>query len=269
MNKFKLGVIGLGTMGGIIAQSLIKQNFDAFEKYVVFDVDNEKLKQFSIYSNVVCAKDIPEVVSQSDFLLLAVKPQIMEKVLSEISKCNYEKKIIISIAAGLKVAFYRKFISDKAYFVRVMPNILFTVNEGAAGIVLDANLPNNYSDVVQGIFKASGKVILCDENKIDAVTGLSGSGPAYIFMVIEAMADGAVKMGIPRKDAYLLAAQTVIGAGKMVLENNTNPGVLKDLVCTPGGTTIEAISVLERGGLRSLFIDAIEAATKKSQSLSG
>jgi pyrroline-5-carboxylate reductase len=269
MSKFNLGVIGLGTMGGIIAQSLIKQKFDAFEKYVLFDVDSEKIKQFNNYSNVICAKDIPDVVSQSDFLLLAVKPQIMEKVLIEISKCNYEKKTIISIAAGLKIAFYRKFISEKAYFIRVMPNILFTVNEGAAGIVLDPNLPKNYSDIVQGIFKTSGKIILCDENKIDAVTGLSGSGPAYIFMIIEAMADGAVKMGIPRKDAYLLAAQTVVGAGKMVLENNTNPGVLKDMVCTPGGTTIEGISVLERGGLRGILIDAIEAATKKSQSLSG
>jgi pyrroline-5-carboxylate reductase len=267
MGNLTLGIIGLGTMGGILANSLLKNNFDAFTRYVFYDIEQDKLQPFSNMENVVISDSIPSLVEQSDFILLAVKPYIMEKVVKEIVECNYDEKVMITIAAGLKIGFYRDILGDRCYINRVMPNILFSVGEGCAGITMDPKISEEFANIVQGIFKLSGKVILVEEKNMDVVTALIGSGPAYIFMTIEALADGAVRMGLPRKDAYMLASQMIIGAGKMVLQKNTNPGVLKDKVCTPGGTTIEAISVLERGGLRSLFIDAIEAATKKSQSL--
>ncbi len=255
-------------MGGILANSLLKNNFEAFEKYIFYDIESEKLTPFANYENVVISDSIANLVEQSDFILLAVKPFVMEKVIKEIAESNYDEKVLLTIAAGLKISFYREILGDRCYIVRIMPNILFSVGEGCAGIALDPKLPEDKAAIVQDIFKISGKVTLCEEKNLDVVTALCGSGLAYIFMVIEALADGAVRMGLPRKDAYTLASQMIIGAGKMVLENNSHPGVLKDMVCTPGGTTIEALSVLERGGLRSLFINAIEAATKKSQALS-
>jgi pyrroline-5-carboxylate reductase len=263
-----LGIIGLGTMGGILLQSVLKKNLVHFKKYNVFDVVADKLKTFGDNSQIQICEDIKQLVNSSDMIILAVKPAQMESVLKEMLQTKIENKTIITIAAGLKINFYRKILGDSCFITRVMPNILFSVGEGAAGIAMDPKLSQNASTIIQDIFKTAGKIILCEENKLDVVTGLSGSGPAYIFIIIEAMADGAVKMGLPRKDAYTLAAQTVLGAGKMVLESNSHPGVLKDMVCTPGGTTIEAISVLERGNLRSTIIDAIEACTKKSQSLS-
>jgi pyrroline-5-carboxylate reductase len=259
LGNFTLGIIGLGTMGGILANSLLKNDFESFNRYVLYDIEYEKV---SISDNIA------NLISESDFILLAVKPYVMEKVLKEISETNYDEKVIITIAAGLKLEFYRDILGDRCYINRVMPNILFSVGEGCAGITLDSRLSEENAAIVQNIFKLSGKVSIVEEKHLDVVTALIGSGPAYIFMVIEALADGAVRMGLPRKDAYTLASQMIVGAGKMVLQENTHPGILKDKVCTPGGTTIEALSVLERGGLRSLFIDAIEAATKKSQSLS-
>lgn len=263
-----LGIIGLGTMGGILLQSMLKKNLTHFKKYYIFDVLTDKMKNFQDNSQVQMCKDIIELVNNSDIILLAVKPVQMESVLKEIIKAKIDNKSFVSIAAGLKINFYRKILGENCFITRVMPNILVSVGEGATGIAMDSKISQNVSLAIQDIFKAAGKIILCEENKLDVVTGLSGSGPAYIFLIIEAMADGAVKMGLPRKDAYTLAAQTVLGAGKMVLESNSHPGILKDMVCTPGGTTIEAISVLERKNLRSTLIDAIEAATKKSQSLS-
>jgi pyrroline-5-carboxylate reductase len=148
-----------------------------------------------------------------------------------------------------------------------MPNINFLVGEGAAGITMDPRLKIKEQEIIQRLFACSGKSVMCEEKDIDIVTGLSGSGPAYIFLVIEALADGAVRMGLQRDKAYNLAAQTVIGAGKMVLEMKKHPGELKDMVTSPGGTTIEALTVLEKGGFRSLLIEAVTAATEKARSL--
>jgi pyrroline-5-carboxylate reductase len=260
------GFIGLGNMGNALLMSLLKNNFQDFNKYYIFDIDEEKMLPFKTTSHISICSSVQEVVNSSDFVLIAVKPQFMQIVLDDIKKTESSHKVFITIAAGLQVAFYKKTLGKEYKIVRVMPNTPYLVGEGAAGITLDDRLDDESRAVVKAIFEQSGRVILCDEKYLDVVTGLSGSGPAYIFIIIEALADGAVKMGLPRKQAMKLAAQTVVGAGKMVRDTEIHPGELKDMVCSPGGTSIEAISVLERAGLRSTLIDAVEAATIKSKS---
>jgi pyrroline-5-carboxylate reductase len=261
------GIIGLGNMGSVIAKLLLEKQFPAFNKYFVYDIIQDRIKSLNNYPNVMMCANIAALVENSDFILLAVKPQVMKFVLEEISKQNYEGKTFITIAAGLKINFYRQILIKNCSIVRIMPNTPLLVGEGAAAIALDPDMKKDNAQIIDSIFKLCGKVIYCEEKYLDVVTALSGSGPAYFFIMIEALADGAVKMGLSRDQAYLLAAQTAIGAGKMILETNKHPGVLKDMVTSPGGTTIEAITILERGKFRSILIDAIEAATKKSQSL--
>ena len=262
----QLGIIGLGNMGGAILSSILKNEPSLFDSYNIYDIDDEKLKRFEENENVHIKSTLQKLCDDSKFILLAVKPQYMNDVLQEIKNEDLKGKELITIAAGLEKKFYMEILGKKIGITRIMPNTPLLISEGASGISFRTDIKEKEKDTIYQIFNLAGEVIICDEKYLDVVTGLSGSGPAYIFMIIEALADGAVKMGLPRQDAYKLAAQTVVGAGKMVLETKKHPGELKDMVTSPGGTTIEALSVLERGNLRSTLIDAVVASTKKSQS---
>jgi pyrroline-5-carboxylate reductase len=199
--------------------------------------------------------------------VLAVKPQIMGAVLGEVASVTDGTKLFISVAAGVATATIRSHLGRAARLIRVMPNTPALVLEGATAIARAEGLEPGDLEAAQELFGAVGRVVLLDEDALDAVTGLSGSGPAYVAIVIESLADGGVKMGLDRATAMILATQTVLGSAKLILETGTHPGQLKDMVSSPGGTTIAGIAALEEGGLRRTFISAVERATQRSREL--
>ena len=205
-------------------------------------------------------------VRAADMVVLAVKPQAMPALLTEVGPALSEK-LVVSIAAGMTTAWIRERIAAPRGIVRAMPNTPALVRAGATALAYEADLAANDVAAVRALFEAVGSVVSVEERLMDAVTGLSGSGPAYVFVAIEALADGGIKMGLPRATAELLAAQTVLGAARMVLERGEHPAQLKDQVASPGGTTIAGLHQLEAGGMRSCLMAAVEAATKRSQEL--
>ena len=208
-----------------------------------------------------------EVVAACDVLVLAVKPQAMLSVLTELEPSVKSTHLVISIAAGVPMATLLAGLGPKPRLARVMPNTPALVGEGATGFCLGSTCTPNDEAVVQSCFSSVGRAYRVAENLLDAVTGLSGSGPAFVYLMIEALSDGGVRAGLPRDIATALAAQTVLGAGKMVLETGLHPGVLKDQVTSPGGTTIAGLHALERGAARAAFIDAVDAAARRSAEL--
>ncbi len=218
--------------------------------------------QFGI---LVGEKNAP-AVEWADVVVLAVKPQVLPQVLSEIGPW-LEGKLVISIAAGVSVAWIRRRAPHTRGIVRAMPNMPALVREGVTAIAIEPAVPEADVALTRTLFEAVGRVVSIEERLMDAVTGLSGSGPAYIFVAIEALADGGVKMGLPRQTAELLAAQTVLGAAKLILEKGEHPARLKDQVASPGGTTIAGLHRLEVGRMRATLIGAVEAATKRSEEL--
>jgi pyrroline-5-carboxylate reductase len=196
-----------------------------------------------------------------------VTPQLIAAVLAEIASAVDERHLLISIAAGVPTAAIRRGLGKDARIIRVMPNTPALVLQGATAIARGVGLQSDDMATAQEIFGAVGRVVVLDEELMDAVTGLSGSGPAYIALVIEALADGGVKMGLDRATAMTLATQTVLGAAKLLAETGMHPGALKDMVSSPGGTTISGIAALEEGGVRTTFIRAVERATLRSREL--
>ena len=200
--------------------------------------------------------------------MLAVKPRVTAAALKEIGK-GLAKRLVISVVAGMPLMRIIEACGTQARVIRAMPNTPAMVGEGMTALAIGPDIQAAEVAVARNIFESVGKVVSVEERLIDAVTGLSGSGPAYVFLMIEAMADGGVKMGLSRETASLLAAQTVLGAARMVIETGQHPARLKDQVASPGGTTIAGLHRLEQGGLRGVLIDAVEAATKRSQELGG
>ncbi|MBX3236490.1 MAG: pyrroline-5-carboxylate reductase [Nitrospiraceae bacterium] len=205
-------------------------------------------------------------VRQADMVVLAVKPQVMGPVLAEVG-ASMAGKLVVSIAAGVTTEWIKSKVTAPRGIVRAMPNTPALVREGVTALAYQGDLSSDDAAAVQHLFAAVGRVVTVEERLMDAVTGLSGSGPAYVFVAIEALADGGVKMGLPRATAELLAAQTVFGAARLVLERGEHPAKLKDQVASPGGTTIAGLHQLEAGGFRSCLMGAVEAATKRSQEL--
>lgn len=205
-------------------------------------------------------------VRAADIVVLAVKPQAMSGLLADVGQ-SLTGKLVVSIVAGVTTAWIRERIAAPRGIVRAMPNTPAVVRAGATALASQADIAAGDMDTARMLFEAVGSVVSVEERLMDAVTGLSGSGPAYVFVAIEALADGGVKMGLPRAVAELLAAQTVLGAARMVLETGEHPARLKDQVASPGGTTIAGLHRLEAGGLRSCLMAAVEAATKRSQEL--
>jgi pyrroline-5-carboxylate reductase len=200
-------------------------------------------------------------------LVLAVKPQSFDAVLSEVSQHLRKETLVISVAAGVPISAIEARLAEGTRVIRSMPNTPATVQAGATAISVGSHATPDDVQVARAIFESVGRVVELEESLLDAVTGLSGSGPAYVMLMIEALADGGVKVGLHRDTALMLAAQTVYGSAKLLLDTGEHPGRLKDMVTSPGGTAISGLHTLESGGLRKTLIDAVETATKRSEEL--
>jgi len=262
-----LGIIGTGKIGSALLKRLISTNTIDRSKIIIFDIDENKRNKLSEEFKVESAVSNEELARSSKYILVAVIPQVIDTVLKEIKTIITNEQIIISIAAGVSFNHINKFINPSVGLIRIMTNTPALIGAAATAIAHNENIKDHQLEFVKGIFDAVGMVVELEERHLDAVTGLSGSGPAYIFIIIEALADGGVKMGLPRDIAVNLAAQTVLGSAKLLLKTKKHPAELKDMVSTPGGTTITAIHELESAKIRATLISAVEAATIKSKSL--
>jgi pyrroline-5-carboxylate reductase len=262
-----VGFLGAGNMGEALIKGLLAAKLVPADAIFATDVRPERLKELDRQYGIQVASDNVELVRRADIVILAVKPQIMDAVATEIAPAVTRRKLLISIAAGVATEKIRARLHKDSRLIRVMPNTPALVLEGVTAIAKADGLEPGDLDVAREIFGAVGRVVVLGEELLDAVTGLSGSGPAYVAVVIESLADGGVRMGLDRATAMTLATQTVLGAAKLLLETGLHPGALKDMVSSPGGTTIAGIAALEEGGLRATFIKAVERATQRSREL--
>ncbi len=267
MIQEKIGFIGGGRMAEALSRSLIRSGLSDAGRILVSDVLPERCRLLSQETGVKTTQNNKDVVAFADVLIFAVKPPLMNEILNDLKNSITQRHIVISIAAGIPVRFVESRLQAGVRVVRVMPNTPCLVGLSATAFALGQHATQADGQLVSTLFQSVGKVFQMEEKYLDAVTGLSGSGPAYVYLFIEALSDGGVKVGLPRDIATTLAAQTVLGAAKMVLETGQHPAQLKDAVTSPGGTTIEGISALEDGGLRAAVINAVVAATLKSKKL--
>ncbi len=262
-----IGFIGAGNMAEAMIRGLLEARLVTADQIIASELVEAKRQQIRLRYGIHTVTEGLDVGLKASILVLAVKPQDMEAALQGIAASVDQTKTIISVAAGTTIAFIAERLPAKARIVRAMPNAPALVLAGAAGIAKGEYATAEDLQIAEAIFAAVGKAVVVEEKHLDAVTGLSGSGPAYVFLFVEALADAGVKVGLARDVAGLLAAQTVLGAAKMVLESGRHPAELKDLVASPGGTTIAGLYALERGGLRGTLIEAVEAATIRSREL--
>lgn len=260
----RIGFIGTGNMGRAIIEGLINSKLYMPQDIYAFDPAIDKLAAMKEELGIQPVSSLEELVKTSDTILLAVKPNMVPAVLRDAGITP--DKLVISIAAGVTLEALTQLLSESHKIVRVMPNMPALVGEGMSGVCPNDRLSDADRDRLVAIFSSFGKAELVPESLMDAVVAASGSAPAYVFMFIEALADGAVLEGMPRDMAYKFAAQVTSGAAKMVLEG-MHPGQLKDMICSPGGTTIEAVKVLEKNGFRSAVIEAVHAAAEKNRKL--
>ncbi len=263
----KLGFIGCGNMAKAIMGGIIRNGIVPAESIIASDVSAAALETAGKTLGVRTTLQNAEVAKQSETIFLAVKPQYYEEVIRGIADEVDEDRLVITIAPGKTLEWLESTFGKPAHIVRTMPNTPAMVGEG-----ITAACPNKYvtgeeRERAQSLLSGFGKAEIIPENLMDAVVSVSGSSPAYVFMMIEAMADAAVSDGMPRAQAYTFAAQAVMGSAKMVLETGKHPGELKDMVCSPAGTTIEAVRVLEEKGFRSSILEAMKACTKKAKSM--
>eukprot|EP00002_Diphylleia_rotans_P012900 TRINITY_DN2517_c0_g1_i1.p1 TRINITY_DN2517_c0_g1~~TRINITY_DN2517_c0_g1_i1.p1 ORF type:complete len:276 (-),score=66.84 TRINITY_DN2517_c0_g1_i1:895-1722(-) len=264
--EFQLGFLGAGMMAEAVARGLIQANYVTAEQVIVSDINEKRLAVFQ-QLGIHATSDNKELARKSKILFLAVKPVSIGEVLSEIYSEVQESHLIISIAAGIDIRQLESSLPANAHVVRVMPNSPCLVSATAAGFALGKHATEEDAKAVKTLFGCVGAAFCLPETLLDAVTGLSGSGPAYVFMMIEAMADGGVRSGLPRDVAMQLAAHTVFGAAKMALTMPEHPAELKNRVESPGGTTIAGTHELEKGGFRASVISAVYAATQRSAEL--
>jgi pyrroline-5-carboxylate reductase len=263
----RIGFVGGGNMGEALIRGLLGTKVVPAALLSATDVRSERTAQLAKQFGITAHGDNLRLVRETDVVVLAVKPQIMATVVAEIAPAVTARHLLISIAAGVSTAAIRTALGKEARIVRVMPNTPALVLQGAAAVAKGRGLEAEDLAVAQAIFGAVGRVVVLDESLMDAVTGLSGSGPAYVALVVEALADGGVNMGLDRATALTLATQTVLGAAQLLVETGMHPGALKDMVSSPGGTTIAGITALEDGGLRATLIRAVERATVRSREL--
>jgi pyrroline-5-carboxylate reductase len=267
-NDKTFGFIGAGNMAETLLGGLIASDQAEPENITCSDVRPQRLKELKDRYGILTTSDNQTVIRSSAIVIYAVKPQTMADVLKETADVLDITKLIISIAAGVPLTAIQAVIDKDLRLIRAMPNLCVAVREGATAITAGPHAKPEDIDQAKAIFDAVGRcVFLKDNHLLDAVTGLSGSGPAYVFMIIEALADAGVKMGLSRPEARELSSQTVLGAAKMLLASDAHPAELKDMVTSPGGTTIAGLHALEKGGLRAVLMDAIEAATLRSEEL--
>jgi pyrroline-5-carboxylate reductase len=263
----RVGFLGAGRMASALARGWIAAGLTTAERVLASD-PNATARDAYAYGGLLRAVSAnPEVVAHGDLLVLAVKPQSMKALLEEIQPLLTERHLIVSIAAGISLTQLADGLGARRRLVRVMPNTPCLVGASASAYTPGEGATTEDAALVERLLKAVGVAFRVPENLLDAVTGLSGSGPAFVYLMIEALSDGGVRVGLPRDAAITLAAQTVLGAAKMVLETGSHPGVLKDQVASPGGTTIAGLHALERGGVRGAIMDAVEAATRRATEL--
>jgi len=268
LNDKKIAIIGTGNMGEALISGLIVSGSSKPKSIICTDVRESKLEEIKKEYGVRIAANNVEAVEAADIIIYAVKPQIIAAVLKETAEKLDMSKLVISIAAGVPMAAIESCLNKDLRLIRVMPNIAASVKEAASAIAAGGHATKEDIDLAMAIFNSIGKSIFLKENYLmDAITGLSGSGPAYIFLIVDALADAGVKMGLAREEALFLSTQTVLGAAKMLLETQEHPGQLKDRVTSPGGTAIAGLATLEEGGLRTTLIRAVEAATNRSREL--
>lgn len=267
MNK-KIGFIGCGNMGQAMIGGIVKSGIALPENIMVSDMNIDFLNSIKEKYAVSITSNNLEVAAFSDILILAVKPNIYETVIKEVSSTVKEEVLIVTIAAGVSINSVEKNFGRDMKVIRTMPNTPALVGEGMTAVSKNNKVSEAELNEALKIFQSFGKAEIIDEKLMDSIPAISGSSPAYVFMFIEALADGAVLRGMPRDKAYKFAAQAVLGSAKMVLETGEHPGSLKDKVCSPGGTTIEAVYSLEKDNFRGSVISAMESCTKKAMEMS-
>ena len=265
----KVSIIGGGNMGEVIASGIISGKLVSANNLTVSDAAKNRLDYLKGKYKVRTEESNKKAVQFAEIIILAVKPQNMGEVLEEISGDIDETKLIVSIAAGIPTKFIEGYLKKGIHVIRIMPNTPALISEGAAALAGGINATEDDLATARQIFDSVGITVIVNEELMDTVTGLSGSGPAYVFIIIEALSDAGVKMGLPRDISLQLAAQTVVGAAKLCLRGDKHPAQLKDMVTSPGGTTIAGIKALEDGRLRGTLMAAVEAATLRSRELGG
>ncbi len=263
----KIAFLGGGNMAEALIKGLIASGTAKPDQILVTDLSADRREHLRKTYGITIQKTNADAAREASVIILSVKPQVIEKVVGEISSLIDDKKLVISIAAGIALTKIEKTFKDGSHVVRVMPNTPALVLAGAAALAGGKNATADDLALAQDIFNSVGRAVIVEEKLMDAVTGLSGSGPAYVFLIIDALSDAGVKAGLPRPLALELAAQTVFGSAKMVLETKEHPAKLRDMVTSPGGTTIEGLHALEKGKLRATLMNAVEAATARSREL--
>ena len=262
-----IGFIGAGNMAEAMIRGLLKGAHIAADRVVASGPRQERLDELGAKYGIRTTLSNRDVAKAAGLLVLSIKPQIMDKVLREVGEHLKPGTLVVSIAAGIDTAAIEDAIPDTMRVVRAMPNTPALVGAGATAISAGKHASEADLATCRALFDAVGITVTLGEEHLDAVTGLSGSGPAYIFLILEALADAGVKVGLSRRNAQRLAAQTVMGSAKLLLDTDEHPGKLKDMVTSPGGTAIAGLHTLEQGGLRTTLINAVETATKRAREL--
>jgi pyrroline-5-carboxylate reductase len=262
-----IGFLGAGSMAEALIRGLLKGGDAKPDQILASGPRVERMNELRERFSIITTTNNRELVEKSDIVVLSVKPQIMSGVLDEIRSSLKADVLVVSIAAGVPISAIESRLHSGARVIRTMPNTPALVDAAATAISRGGLATEEDLAVAKRIFDAVGMTVILDEYQLDAVTGLSGSGPAYIFLILEALSDAGVKVGLSRRTSQLLAAQTMLGSAKLLLETNEHPGMLKDMVTSPGGTAITGLHTLEEGGVRTTLMNAVEAATNRSREL--
>ncbi|HSW39319.1 MAG TPA: pyrroline-5-carboxylate reductase [Acidobacteriota bacterium] len=265
-----IGFIGAGKMGEALIRGLLQSGRVKNSDIAVSDIDEERLAFLAEAYGIMTARSNTELAGAASIIIIAVKPHILDGVLDELAGAGVENRMLISVVAGATTERLAEKMPPGTRILRAMPNAPAAVLAGVTALYAGRTVTGDDLRQAVSIFECVGKtVVIQNESLMDAVTGLSGSGPAFVFLVMESLSDAGVHLGIPRKESALLAAQTVFGAARMALETGRSPVELKDVVSTPGGTTVAGLKMLEKGRLRSTIMDAVEAAASRSRELGG
>ncbi len=266
MQGKRICFVGAGNMGEALIGGIISGRVASSENITVHEIRKEQQQQLKTTHKVNISEDLNKSIRESDIIMVAVKPQNIEEVLRDIAG-DITNQLVISIAAGITTGFIEKILGERTHVIRVMPNTPALIGEGATALARGSKTEENDIATARLIFDSVGTTVVVGEGLIDAVTGLSGSGPAYGFIIIEALADAGVKQGLSQEIALKLAAQTMLGAAKLCLKGDRTPAQLTAMVTSPGGTTIEGIKALDKGMIRETLSQAVDAATKRSKEL--
>lgn len=262
-----MALIGAGNAGEAIISGLLKSNVYTSKDIQVAEINDDRRKYISQTYQVTCFKNSRDILSFSDIVIIAVKPINIMQVLQDINSFVKTRKVVLSIVAGIPIAFIKKHLSQVFPIIRGMPNLACSVGEAMITITPAENVIEHELKIATDVLELLGQVMILEEKYLNLATALNGSGPAYIFLIIEALADAGVRVGLPKDISIMLAAQTTLGAAKMVVDTGEHPAKLKDKVATPGGTTVEGLLKLEDGKLRAVIISAVTEATQKARAL--